>query len=1211
MVTYNIINEVQIDNEFGRKVMKTTSTLKGLFVFASLFVSISIIAQTKVFLQEDFSGNKKKDFSADGWVLDNGSIDVSGDALIIKKEGFFCAPVISPVDVTSFDQFVVSFKYKNPKPQYNNADKLEVYIAEGYKNYGNIGKSQLILTSESADNFKYFSFAVSNWTLKTIQLVFRCYERGGNDIYIDDVQIKGVKSQNSPVATIGTSNLQVFNNGQVQLFDLSSEAPNKWSWEIIPGKIGTDFQYVSSTTSASQNPIVQFNTSGVYSLKLSATNSFGTSSKMESSYITVGCIVKSNNINSGYINSVQLNNSKSWESSSNSGYSLNIDNPQGANIGDNLKLQVTCSNVDDEWAWSSTANKSSRNLAVWIDWDRNGLFDEASYSITLAKKGKDSTGSKDSKKDESKDKSQNSDYSGEVTITPPDYLAPGSTRIRVKFANKTSDVANACSDVTTGEIEDYVINFSSASISDLLGNAYNFNGGYAESSKAIFGNTTQNFTISGWFKADASTLKRGFIGQSTDFKLGIDNGNLVFWSENGGSISIPWKYTNQWVNIAVTGSESALTMYVNGTEVGSSSKTVSVYWANPIGKFRFANGIFSDDFSTDPPFIGSMDEVSLWNIALDQATIQANMYSTLSSKTNGLVSYYQFNDVVIENSLKDWKGNKHADLYNSTLDSYCNSSVPFIWTGKAGDNSFTTAENWSWGANEMPRVGNKVIVYPSQSPLVVASGTVLNFGTLDLQPGSKFTVNGTLNLTDSLIIRNTAETPSSIIVNGTLNVAEGKTSVVMSYPTLRYWYAAPPVQGSSSASFNASNTSDVLLYWYNNPSYVRITDNVTNLSEPMRGYAIQFKTPAIVSSAGTIASGDQSINLAKAGWQLVANPYASYVDLNQYASQWDFSKVSKSIWIYTTYNENRVFGIYNLATGIGTNGVTRYLSPGQAFWVRSNTPGVFAVSAGARTHGEGGSLKSASSDPSDVLRVSLTNSYLTEDAVLVFRDIGSLNYNDAIDSEKRVETYAKVPYFYSMKDNRKVAINVLPADPSATTIPLAFQVGKDGAGELTLKAENIATFMTGFDVILEDTKTGDKTNLREVPEYKFKTDAVTNQPRFTVSFVKRAVVEKVNTETPSNVSTGVGDAPTIDANDNIKMMVFSIGKKAIVKVIDPQFGGDVLIEAYDQSGQKQHQSISYSNRTEVLLPDGGDFYIVRVVYKGIEKSFKIMIWKAK
>ena len=64
----------------------------------------------------------------------------------------------------------------------------------------------------------------------------------------------------------------------VQFTDLSTNSPTSWAW---------DFTNNGSVDSTQQNPSYTFTTAGTYTVKLTATNSYGNTSKTKSDYITV------------------------------------------------------------------------------------------------------------------------------------------------------------------------------------------------------------------------------------------------------------------------------------------------------------------------------------------------------------------------------------------------------------------------------------------------------------------------------------------------------------------------------------------------------------------------------------------------------------------------------------------------------------------------------------------------------------------------------------------------------------------------------------------------------------------------------------------------------------------------------------------------------------------------------------------------------------
>lgn len=61
----------------------------------------------------------------------------------------------------------------------------------------------------------------------------------------------------------------------VNLIDQSTNVPTAWSW-VISGTAGVNWNYVSGTNAASQDPFVTFLTVGTYNVTLTASNGFGT-----------------------------------------------------------------------------------------------------------------------------------------------------------------------------------------------------------------------------------------------------------------------------------------------------------------------------------------------------------------------------------------------------------------------------------------------------------------------------------------------------------------------------------------------------------------------------------------------------------------------------------------------------------------------------------------------------------------------------------------------------------------------------------------------------------------------------------------------------------------------------------------------------------------------------------------------------------------------
>ncbi len=86
-----------------------------------------------------------------------------------------------------------------------------------------------------------------------------------------------------PVADFSADNLNPQDGLTVNFTDMSSNIPSSWSWSFSPSTV----TYVGSTSSSSQNPQVQFDAAGLYTVTLQATNAFGSDTEVKTDYIDV------------------------------------------------------------------------------------------------------------------------------------------------------------------------------------------------------------------------------------------------------------------------------------------------------------------------------------------------------------------------------------------------------------------------------------------------------------------------------------------------------------------------------------------------------------------------------------------------------------------------------------------------------------------------------------------------------------------------------------------------------------------------------------------------------------------------------------------------------------------------------------------------------------------------------------------------------------
>ncbi len=496
-----------------------------------------------------------------------------------------------------------------------------------------------------------------------------------------------------------------------------------------------------------------------------------------------------------------------------------------------------------------------------------------------------------------------------------------------------------------------------------------------------------------------------------------------------------------------------------------------------------------------------------------------------------------------------------------------------------------TAANWSGGI--VPNAAADVTIASvandpeiDNTSLVQVNDLTINAGaTLTLLAGARMTVNGNTVTNDGLIIQNTTTSPTSFINIGSVT---GNMNIEWSYPENRYWYIGHCISNVDIANYDALVTGGnaYLLYQYLNNAWNEITGGPFIFDEPLEGFAFAVRDAgASVSHQGTLNVSDFTGGNARPlgeGWYLVANPYASYLDLES-SGNWEFGGADSTVYTKTTVGVERVDAAYNIVENVGTNGGTRYITTGQSFWVKHTGSDAFGVALGARVHATG-SLKSGTSEPSDVLRLTLSNQYTKDEIAILFRESGSLSVHQS-DSKKRLGDNMRIPYFYSMKNENQLTINTLPVLSVSNVVPLGYQIGDLNTGDLTLKASNIEYFMPDVSVYLEDLETGNWMDLRSNNQYTFKTSMQTNNERFIIHF--------------EPLATGLDDSVNISDQ---KVKVYSIKNRVVIR-IEPTLvekEKSAKIRIYSLMGEKLLEEIMEENYLEVNLPAVTASYIVVV-----------------
>ena len=261
-------------------------------------------------------------------------------------------------------------------------------------------------------------------------------------------------------------------------------------------------------------------------------------------------------------------------------------------------------------------------------------------------------------------------------------------------------------------------------------------------------NITANLTLSAWIYRNATGKDDCIIGKdiwasNNGYSLWVYNDNRLTLRFGNNSRTYQSNTTipsGKWTHVAATFDGTNAKLYIDGTlstttaALAPSSNSGLLYLGTP----QDAVGNSAYNFS------GILDDVRIWNIALTQTQIQANLNTELLGTETGLVAYYNFNQGMAagNNTAITTVTDKTANALNGTL-------TNFTKTG--------ATSNFVVGKVETPIITNGLVLnldasntasYPGSGSIwtdisgLGNNGTLINSPTYNSSNGGNFVFNG-------------------------------------------------------------------------------------------------------------------------------------------------------------------------------------------------------------------------------------------------------------------------------------------------------------------------------------------------------------------------------------------------------------------------------------------------------------------------------------
>ena len=480
--------------------------------------------------------------------------------------------------------------------------------------------------------------------------------------------------------------------------------------------------------------------------------------------------------------------------------------------------------------------------------------------------------------------------------------------------------------------------------------------------------------------------------------------------------------------------------------------------------------------------------------------------------------------------------------------------------------------------------------------------------SLTVAPGAKLTLSsGSLTATNGITLQSTSAGTATFVDNNNSS-PQAVTATVQQYlgsVTARNYYITAPISGAivplgqtyysydetgSNIDLSASGTA----YWK--------PEAATSSLDPRKGYIAQTSGVTTLSFTGTLNTGIQTpltltrTSLAsKPGFNLVANPYPSYLDWKLVSAA--NSGLTTTAWFRTKDNSGGyIFATVNVAipsspviVAVDPNTtITTLIPPMQAYWVRVNAVGstTYAVNNTMRAHADNTSnkFKVPAQSTTPLLRLRVSNGTSADEAVVLF-NANATNGMDMFDSPKMSNNSTSVPEIFTQIDSEKLVINGMKDIVYNTEIPIGFCTLQ--AGDFSISANELSNFEIGTRVILLDKLNPSvETELSNGKAYNFSAPVTTaNIDRFSVIFRATGVATGVDNGTKLNAQVFV------NANNQIAIIAT---EKATYSI-------------YNAVGQLVNKSKTITDRTIVNTICQAGVYVVKLTENGNELTTRVII----
>lgn len=252
------------------------------------------------------------------------------------------------------------------------------------------------------------------------------------------------------------------------------------------------------------------------------------------------------------------------------------------------------------------------------------------------------------------------------------------------------------------------------------------------------------------------------------------------------------------------------------------------------------------------------------------------------------------------------------------------------------------------------------------------------------------------------------------------------------------------------------------------------------------------------------------------GFNLVGNPYASPINFD--TAGIIKTNIENKYWCFNP--NTTLYGAFNATTGLSINGMTKYISSGQAFFVRAiaSSPQI-TFTEDAKTSSEGNNYFRPNTNNSiyPYVKIQLVkNPDEVDESLIILYPDGTYEGNDAGDMLKFFNNALNL--YSKSSDGLNMSMNAIPNTKLTDTIKLSvwsYDSSSVSTTEHSLNFSRLESIDNSLNVYLIDAYTKSKIDVRKNPDYTF---LITNDANSYGNNRFMLVFTKTNTAVPSNQS---------------------------------------------------------------------------------------------